>query len=357
MLNILIPGVDEGVASAADGLRVRELMQRERERLADPVHLVEHVIGSPAEFAWDFDVLQDGFLRLADPYLELPTGIGSFYLSLLRDLGADVPENHHGVLILEFMHLATRINDRFNFADELARQQPDLRVAESLVQLRYTAQFLNNYPRYTIIENRYGAAEDARIRLHRWGNNVFTTVGMSRAALLRWCHRGFADVPLDAYRQNAINTLCEYLMSPVCVAMILARVEDAVARQVRRAFSWLELGVKLLCEQRLIDGDIDVAEDSPLFDTTMPVTLPGYRLIEAGRQVDVTLEPGGRFAPVKRVWRDARDEARRLRGSPTSGLADEAWRAIDRFTADIAAAGVLQDTAARVVACLNRGGR
>ena len=356
MLDVLIPGLDARLPATC-GSRAAEILAEERGRLADPDFLVEHVIKSPAEFAWDFDVLDRGFLALADPYLEAPTGIGGFYLSLLDELGADSAANRHGVLILEFMHLATRINDTFNFADELSRAEPRLRECEPLVQLRYTAQFLNNYPRYTIIENRYETSPENRQRLHRWGTNVFTTVGMSRAAFVTWCHRGFRDVALPHYHQNAINTLCEAILSPVSVAMIVADVDEERVRTVRRAFLWAELAVKLACERRVLEGDAPDPDDEWTAASLMPVRFPGHALIATGASVDDSLEEGGRFPPIRRVVADGLRVAREEVDDRTmSELSSESSRALTRFEEELAPTGMFQETSRRIVAALAAGG-
>lgn len=352
MLKVLIDGAADVVA-AADHARAEEILRAEHARLGDALHLEQEVIEGAGEFAWDFEVLEQGFLALARPFLAEPTGIGGLYLGMLRDLGADRGENHAGILILEYMRLATRINDHFNFHDELSRHAPDFRVAERLVQLRYTAQFLNNYPRYTIRRNRFGAAADRLIRLHRWGSNVFTTVGISRACFTRWSHRRFAGVGLDPYRQNQVNALCESFLSPACVAMIVAGVDGEDERACRRAFTWLHVAIGARLERRVLDGALPGM--APEVEAAMlPVTLPGRVFLERGLALGVDGDEDRRFPRVRRVHaevtsaaREAWDEAARTR------LLEEERRAMAEFRRHLPA-GRFEETAARFERALAR---
>lgn len=352
MLDLLIDL--DGVIEPTDRARAQERLEAEHARLGDPDFLVRHVIGSPGEFEWDFEVLERGFLDLARPFLAEPTGIGGFYVALLRSLGADTDENLAGVLILEYMHLATRINDHFNFHDELSEAKPDFRVTERLVQLRYTAQFLNNYPRYTIRNDVYRASPGARIRLHRWGTQVFTTVGISRACYTRWSHTGFAGVERDAWRQNSIHALCEYVLSPASVASILGGVDGESERAVRRAFSWLNLAIKARAERRVCEGGFP--EPSREVEAALlPVTFP-YLALPAGRTALAEDDAEGRrFRRVRRVHSEAVDRARAAYGEKTrEALRAEEERAMRRFRSEIERAGVFDDVAARIERAFDR---
>lgn len=348
MLTALIEGADE-LVDVADHQRAVEVLEREHARLGDAEHLVRDVIEDPGEFAWDFDVLQEGFLDPARPFLAESTGIGGLYLTMLQDLGADRDEHAPGILILEYMRLATRINDHFNFHDELSKHVPDFREAERLVQLRYTAQFLNNYPRYTIRRNVFGASDDRLIRLHRWGTNVFTTVGISRACFTRWCHLGFVGVKRDPYRQNAINALCESFQSPASVAMILAGVEPDAERTCRRAFSWLQLAVNARVERRALEGQMPTL--SPEADgALLPVTFPGMVYLRSPGELKEAASMDGerRFPRIRVIHEEATRHARAVYDDAARAmLIDEEQQALERFCKELAPTGLFQETAKR----------
>jgi hypothetical protein len=283
------------VSSVATGL------EAERKRLADPAHLEENVLGT-TEFEWDFEPIFPGFLDVVAPFIAEPCGAGALFLALLRELGGDRAGPRRAIALLEYAHQATRISDHFSYHDEFAELRPDQAIAERLVQLRYGAQWLNNYPRYLITTNALDVAPAARIAVHRWGHQSFTATGMSRALFLRLAQRGLHGLQRSAWLASAPHALCELVVSPAVMAAILAGRDDADVIALKEAFSHLAVAVKADLEAGALAGSPQAFLAMPAVEVSL--RFPGFALAVAPdvlSRVDVGAVSGSRFTKVRSI--------------------------------------------------------
>lgn len=310
-----IAAVDAHFVKAPHLAAVAERMRQERVRLADPKHLVANVIGD-TEFAWDFDPIGPGFLALCGKYLEEPTGAGALFLALLERFGlADSPARH-ALVIVEYAHMATRIDDTFNYADEFAERVPDQASAERLVQLRYGAQWLNNYPRYLVVSNAIEASDAVRIGIHRWGHHSYTATGISRALFVKRAQQGFVGLTEDAWLESSVGLLCQLVISPAVMAATLAARPDSEIRAIKAAFSQLAVATKLRLERQSLARSGELALP-PERDAEIPFHFPGTLVVsrKLGFEVAATSDPalvGTRFARVKAAAAYVSQQAREM---------------------------------------------
>ncbi len=281
MLNLLIEGFDEQVCLAEDAQRIRSRLHDEKARLMDPGHLQREVIGEP-RWAWDFESLEEGFLQLVGPFMEREAGTSHLYLQALREFGDFRPEHEHVIILLEYSHYASLIEDYYNFNETFAEPELDPRRCSRLTQVKFAGQYLTLYPRHLIIRNTLKADELTLIRTHRWLKNTYITWGISRGVLLKWLGARFRDVQRDHYFQNSINALCTYFLSPIIMGAIMAGQAEETVRQLKEAVSWLTLSVKLRCERRAILGQLAPALGPYHQKALLPITLPGTLFLQKG---------------------------------------------------------------------------
>lgn len=308
-----IAAVDANFVRATHRAAIGERLAEERVRLADPEHLVAKVIGS-TEFAWDFDPIGPGFLDLCASFLEQPSGAGALFLALLETYGLHESPARHALVIVEYAHFATRINDAFNYADAFAERTPDQAQAERLVQLRYGAQWLNNYPRYLIVTNGIEASDAVRIGVHRWGHHSYTATGISRALFVRSAQRGFTGLDDKAWRESSIGLLCELVISPAVMAATLAQRSEDEIRAVKSAFSHFAVAVKLRLERHALTSELPATQAIER-DVELPFHFPGVCVAQRRLWFDPVVERdtrlvGSRFARVKAATRAVAQRAR-----------------------------------------------
>lgn len=281
MLNLLIEGFDKHVCLAEDADTIQRRLHDEKARLMDPGHLQREVIGEP-RWAWDFEALDEGFLQLAGPFMEREAGLSHLYLQTLREFGDFQPEHEHVIILLEYAHYASLIEDYYNFNEAFAEPVLDPRRCSRLTQVKFAGQYLTLYPSYLLIRNMIRADERTLIRMHRWRKNMFITCGISRGVLLKWLGARFGDVQKDHYFQNSINAACMYFLSPIVMGAIVAGQTEDTVRQLKEAVSWLTLSVKLRCERRAILGQLDPALGPHHEKALLPLTLPGTLFLQKG---------------------------------------------------------------------------
>lgn len=275
---------------------VAERLALELTRLADPRHLVEHVL-RPTEFDWDFEPIGPGFLDLATPFMARPSGSAALFHAMLEEYGIESTGARHAVVLLEYVHFATRMSDHFDYHDAFAEATPDAATAERLVQLRYAAQWLNNYPRWLITSNQLEATPAARIHMHRWGHQSFTSTGVARSCFVSFAHRGFRGVTRDNWLAIAPGLLCELVISPAVMATVLANRGEAELAVVKRAFSHLAVALKARLERRnSIDGFS--APEAPESDAALPWNFPGVAVIAAAPNLELSALSGSRFPRI-----------------------------------------------------------
>lgn len=288
--------VDSTYVTAEDRDFVATRLALEHTRLADPRHLVNRVIG-PTEFEWDFEPIGPGFLDLAAPFLAEPSGAGALYCALLSEYGIRDAAQRNAVVILEYSHFATRINDYFNYHDAFAEAAPEPSIAERLVQLRYGAQWLNNYPRWLVVTNELGVSRGALIGIHRWGHQSFTSTGISRACFVDFAHRRFAGVTRENWLALAPGLLCELVISPAVMATVLAERNAAELAVVKRAFSHLAVALKARLERcSLLAGFGIPTEDAAT--VALPWSFPGVAVTDRAPEIDPAAVSGTRFPRV-----------------------------------------------------------
>ncbi len=297
----LLAQIDDHYVTPADRAFVEGRLARERALLEDPQHLLAKVIRE-TEFDWDFEPIHAGFLDLAKPFLERPSGAGALLHAVLREYGCESKGARHAAVILEYAHFATRINDHFNYHGAFADKTPDQATAERLVQLRYGAQWLNNYPRWLIVTNELDVAPEVRIGVHRWGHRSFTATGIARACFVRFAHRGFSGVTRGQWLAIAPMLLCELVISPAAMATVLVGRSEEDLAAVKRAFSHLSVAVKLRLERKSLT-DFREPDDAPEHDVSLPMWFPGSVVAADRLAVDLAPLSGTRFPRVKHVAR------------------------------------------------------
>jgi len=281
MLNLLLEGFDEQFCLAEDAQRIRSRLQDEKTRLMDPGHLQREVIGDP-RWAWDFESLDEGFLQLVGPFMEREAGISHLYLQGLREFGDFRPEHEHVIILLEYLHYSSLIEDYYNFNETFAKPELDPRRCSRLTQVKFAGQYMAVYPYHLIIRNTLKADERTLIRVHRWLKNTCIRWGSSRGVLLKWLGTRFSGVQRDHYFQNSINAVCTYFLFPIITGAIMAGQTEDTVRQLKEAVSWLTLSVKLRCERRAILGQLDPALGPHHEKALLPITLPGTLFLQKG---------------------------------------------------------------------------
>ncbi len=266
--------------------------------LTDSAHLEKNVIGQP-DFAWDYTALDEGFLQLVTPFMQRQSGIPHLFLHVLHELDAYRPEYLKAAVILEYTHYASLINDYYNFHDEFIQHDQNARKSQKLTQLRYAAQYLNNYPRYLLLQNSFNVDTQTIFSLHRWIINTFTVLGISRGLFIKWSHACFSSVQLEHYLQNAINSLCVEIIYPVIMACIFAKIPQDTLVQLKKAFGYLSLALKLRCETKAYlgayGGSIDTYHESAL----LPLTFQGVGFIQNNLSIDAGGFSHTRFPDIR----------------------------------------------------------
>jgi hypothetical protein len=335
--------IGSSYVTAADRAFVAARIGEERARLCDPAHLVARVIGQ-TEFEWDFEPIGPGFLDIAEPFLTTPSGAGAVFHAMLREFGIERSGARHAAVILEFVHYSTRMNDHFNYHDAFAETTPDPPTAERLVQLRYGAQWLNNYPRWLIVQNELAASPSQRVAIHAWGHHSFTSTGIARAAFVRYAQRGFAEVTTGNWLTLAPGLLCEQLISPGVMACVLAGCDESTIAAVKRAFSNLAVAMKARCERRTLEHGFELPSE-PEHEVALPMAFPGVAVTSVRPRIERSDVAGTRF-PRVRAMVAALANAPGVRTDATIAGA----RALEvehaaRFRAELADAGVLPGAA------------
>lgn len=251
------------------------ILAREQGLLTDPDYLVSDVLGK-AEFDWDFRCLGEGFMDLVCPYVAQPSGVTALFNSSLDALGAYSGNNPSAVLLVEFGHYAALVNDFYTFHPLFLEDEVPPREASRLTQLRYAGQFLNNYPRYLLVQDRFGLSDKQQSLLHENFAGITVSLGMSRGALLRWLASGFGQVTPEQHLQNAVGSIENYVTAPVTAALILAGEDSANLARARRALQFLCLAIKLQIER-------DALANGPSFNDASRATgtilaLPGLAI-------------------------------------------------------------------------------
>jgi hypothetical protein len=281
MLDLLLEGFDARVCLAEDAGTIRDRLREERSRLMDPAHLQSEVIGKP-RWAWDFESLGEGFMDLVSPFMAREAGVSHLYLQALREFGRCRPEDEHMIVLLEYTHYASLIEDYYDFHEMFSRSEPDSRHCSRLTQLKFAGQYLGLSPTHLIVRNALRAGEGTLLRVHRWIRNTYITWGISRGVLLKWLAARFAGVQRDPYRQNSINALCAYFLSPIVMAAIMAERSEEFVRQLKVALSWLTLSVKVRCERRALLGQLSPHLGAHHANALLLATQPGALFIQKG---------------------------------------------------------------------------
>lgn len=258
------------------------ILTREHGRLTDPDYLVTDVIGK-AEFDWDFRCLDAGFMDLARPHLAQSSGVMELFNSSLEALGAYSGNNPSAVIFVEFGHYATLINDFYTFHPLFLQDEVPPREASRLTQLRYAGQFLNNYPRYLLVQNRFGLSDERQIQMHESLAGITVSLGMARGTVLHWLKMGFGRVSIERYLQYAACSIENYIAVPVTTALILADEDSATVNQARRALQFLCLAMKLQIERDALLNSHTFTRPSRATETIF--ALPGFAIANSAFEI------------------------------------------------------------------------
>jgi len=328
MLDLLIEGFDERVCLADDSRRITRRLDDEKTRLMDPEHLRSEVIGE-ARWCWDFESLDEGFMQLVAPFMAREAGSSHLYLHALRAFGDFREEHEHVIILLEYLHYASLIEDYYNFNEVFAAPEPDPRVCARLTQIKFAGQYLTLYPRYLLIRNALAADERTLIRAHRWLKNTYIAWGISRGVLLKWLAVRFRGVQSDHYAQNAVNALCTYLLSPIVMGAIIAGLDEETVARLKEAISWLTLSVKLRCERRVLQGRLDPAPGPHHEKALLAALLPGTLFLRKGQVLELADEGPVTMASVyAAMLAQVRSD---LSGQDLADLEDEERRCFAAF--------------------------
>jgi len=292
MLDLLVDGFNERICLAEDSKRIRSRLQEEKSRLMDPGYLQGEVIGEP-RWAWDFESLDAGFMDLVGPFMAREAGTSHLYLQALREFGGGRPEHENVIVLLEYSHYASMIEDYYNLNETFAESTLDPRRCSLLTQVKFAGQYMLLYPRHLLIRNALKADERTLIRVHRWLKNTYITRGISGGIMLKWLDARFNGVQEDHYLQNSINGLCTYFISPIVMAAIMAGTSEETVGQLKEALSWFTLSVKLRCERRTLMGqlglDLGPYHEKALLSATLPGTLFLQKGLRLGQDVAATM--------------------------------------------------------------------
>lgn len=349
MLNCLIEGFDDQVSFAEDAQTIQSRLRVEQSRLMDPAHLQNEVIGAP-RWAWDFESIEVGFHQLVAPFMAREAGSTHLYLQALREFGGGQPEDDHLIILLEYLHYATLIEDYYNFNETFAEPELDPRRCSLLTQVKFAGQYLSLYPRYLIIRNAVKADERHLIQIHRWLKGTCITWGGSRGVLLRWLDSRFSGVQRDHYLQNAIDSQCNYFLSPIVFAAIVTGQGDDAIRQLKEAVSWLTLSIKLRCERRCVQDEVDQDLGSHHEKALLPSTLPGYLFIKKGLNLR---ERGDGPATMRTVHDEMLAEVKSsLTETDLAELQEQERLSFAEFSSRMRQAGCASGLVQRLAACL-----
>ena len=293
MLNILIENFEENFLRDDDKEVINKCLNNEFKALKDTEYLEEEVIGK-AEFQWDFDAVGKGFIELVAPFMREQSAIPNLFLHALRDLDSYKPEYVKAIVILEYTYGASLIIDFYNFHEEFTKIDQNPKEHAKLTQLRYAAQYLNNYPRYLLVKNKFGVDKETIFNLHKWLLNIRVTLGISRGTFVKWSQSCFNSMTLDNYFQNSISTLCLYILYPVVMASIFSKVPKDTMRSVKKAFSYLTLVSKLRYEKRVYLNSFNPELDEGRMSSLLPVAFQGFAFITQGLKIE-----SGKFSDLK----------------------------------------------------------
>lgn len=311
------------------------------------------IIG-PAEFAWDFRCLQEGFIDLIEPFMAHPSGCSHLLLLALEELGINRPSSHYLIPIIEYTHYVSLVNDFYTLHPALNTEHPDRFVAAKLTQLKYASQFLAVYPKHIVLHNLLEVDLTTRNRFHKATMQFAVSEGSSRGVFLDWARRGLSGVEPAHYQQNAAFTMAGYFIGPVVLACLMAEVPEPVLQQVKRAFSCFGIAAKLELERRVLVGATEApaqAERSPHF---LFLSFPGAYLLEMDAQQGTPPSTSRyRHFPDYLDWQES--SRNRLLQSPVKQH-ESVNRMLDQFEETIAATGILTGLAAKLARSLREGG-
>ena len=351
MLNRLIENFEPVFLHEQDRSAVEICLAEEGVALMNPKHLVSQVI-DPGEFDWDFASLDEGFMRLVGPFMTEPSWTSVLFLQSLREFGRDPGPYLKAIIFLEYAYYSSLINDFYNFHEVFTAAEPDRRIAARLTQLRYAGQYLSKYPAYLLINNTFGIDEDIQSAIHQWLANVYVALGIGRGTMMKWTHRLYDGVTLEAYRQNSINGLCLYLLFPVVLAAIFAGVREETRQDLKKALNHLTLCMKLRMEKRLYDGQVDLDVSRELSGSWIPIVTEGTAFLTQELCLDPAELAGSRFPDVRAVNMAISQAVRQQRDAAASSRIEQMAREhFDRFREIVSGLGLLADMSRRFERC------
>jgi len=355
MLNHLIEGFDSVFLEDPERSAVQGCLAQEAAALMDPEYLVSSVIGE-GEFDWDFDSLDDGFMKLVGPYMAEPSWTSVLFLQSLREFGGDAQRDLRAIVFLEYAYYSSLINDFYNFHERFTEFEPDRWACSRLTQLRYAGQYLSKYPAYLLINNAFGVNQDTQSAIHQWLANVYVTLGMGRGVMVKWAHRLYDGVKLEAYLQNAINGMCLYVLFPVVLAAIFAGVADEDRRVLKQALNHLTLAIKLKLEHRLYGATAGETVPSELSGSWTAASTEGTAFLLQELCLDPGPFAGSRFPDVRAVG-DGISNVVHTRSDPAVGerIGQMVREHFSRFEQVVSERGMLPDMRNRFRSCLFAG--
>jgi hypothetical protein len=351
MLNILIEDFEKNFFRDDDKAVIDRCLYDEFKCLSDFEHLENNVINK-ADFQWDYNAIGEGFIELVTPFMKKQSYIANLFLHALRDLDNYRPEYIKAIIILEYTHYASLINDFYNFHEEFTKVNQDPRKCSKLTQLRYAAQYLNNYPRYLLIKNKFGVDDETIFNLHRWILNNHIILGISRGLFVKWSHSYFNNLTVDNYFQNSINGLCIDILYPVIMASIFSKVPSDKMHSLKKAFSYLTLVTKLRCEKRVylnsFDGEVEEQREGAL----LPIRFQGFAFITKGLKVDPSRFSEVRFPNIRDLHEEISQPISKENDPKlVQEIEDLEKKYFDLFLSEIEKVNMLNNTAALFEKC------
>ncbi len=282
MLALLLGPSYDHLHQTGDKAIIAETLDKEMLLLNDIGYLEKNVIGSPGEFEWEPNVLQEGFLRIVSPFMVDRAQISGLFFYAMRQLGLDPLEYRRAVIMIEYSYYSAIINDYHTFHDEFSNIGEDFTIAQRLTQIQYTGQFLAHYPRHFLINNIFGLSHGVICEIHRWITNIYICLGMGRGVFVKWSQRLFRGIAPQHYFQNCIDIACIYILFPVILASLFAGVRDKQLRLLKEALAWFTLWARLRLEEQVYLGAIRVASDcNAIASSTIPFQFQGLAFIRS----------------------------------------------------------------------------
>lgn len=353
MLDILFENFESNFLTVEKRCRIERCLADEFEVLSDINYLDTFIIGKPV-YAWDYSTIDEGFLKLASPFMNQKSWISILYFSALEDFDQDISKLTKGVLFFEYTYYSILINDFYNFQEEFTKHEPDFRTCAALTQLRYTTQYIMNYSSHVLINNILDIDNDSINGLHKLLYNIYTTVGISRGVFMKWAYSYFEKVEKEAYFQNSINAVSNFLIFPIVAAAIISKRSDKEIYSLKKAFSYLSMFLKLNTELRHLEKKMPEPNDF-ISSTLLLISFQGTWIIKNNTLIDKSSFEDQKYVNIPKLHNHITDLARdNVSGVFLNEINSLKLRYLELFEAEMKQTSLLKNTTELLLKSLNQ---